>query len=77
MRVHHFYKALMRHYHDKKIIKREFKEGYWILLFNSKIWLFPEKLKSKWSELFQVIQVFPHGTIELEYIDGSKFKVNG
>ena len=45
-----------------------------MLLFNSRLRLFPSKLKSKWTSLYLVTQLFPHGVIELEKKDGMKFK---
>ncbi|XP_060210508.1 uncharacterized protein LOC132637437 [Lycium barbarum] len=59
------YKARMKHYHDKKIFQREFIPGDHVLLFNSRLRLFLGKLKSKWSDPFEVTQVFPHGAIEI------------
>ena len=50
---------------DKHIIKEEFKEEDQVLFFNSRLKLFIEKLKSKWSGPFLVKQVFPHGVIEV------------
>ena len=34
-------------WHDKLIVKKEFEQGQQILLFNSKLKLFPGKLKSR------------------------------
>ncbi|XP_060216833.1 uncharacterized protein LOC132644264 [Lycium barbarum] len=42
------YKARMKHFHDRKILQREFSIGDRVLLFNSRLRLFPGKLKSKW-----------------------------
>jgi len=42
------YKEKMKVYHDKKILKREFYPGQSVLWFNSRLRLFPRKLKSKW-----------------------------
>ncbi|XP_060182424.1 uncharacterized protein LOC132612100 [Lycium barbarum] len=70
------YKARMKHFHDKKILQREFSLGDRVLLFNSRLRLFPRKLKSKWSGPFEIIQVFPHGAIELVCPSGNKIKVN-
>uniref|UniRef100_A0A0D2ZVW3 Uncharacterized protein n=1 Tax=Brassica oleracea var. oleracea TaxID=109376 RepID=A0A0D2ZVW3_BRAOL len=36
-------------FHDKNILKREFKEGSQVLLYNSRLKLFPGKLKTRWS----------------------------
>ncbi|XP_016494629.2 uncharacterized protein LOC107813835 [Nicotiana tabacum] len=41
------YKERMKFVHDKKILKREFKSGDLVLLFNSRLKFFQGKLKSK------------------------------
>nr|XP_009595482.2 uncharacterized protein LOC104091772 [Nicotiana tomentosiformis] len=72
------YKERMKFVHDKKILKRKFKSGDLVLLFNSRLKLFPGKLKSKWSGLFKIVNVSPYDAIELESEDGlHTFKVNG
>ncbi|XP_019244396.1 PREDICTED: uncharacterized protein LOC109224264 [Nicotiana attenuata] len=72
------YKERMKFVHDKKILKREFMSGDLVLLFNSRLKLFPGKLKSKWSGPFKVVYVSPFGAVELESEDGLRtFKVNG
>ena len=45
------YKEKMKKYHDQKIEKREFMVGDLVLLYNSKLRLFPSKLKSKLTAL--------------------------
>ncbi|XP_014503216.1 uncharacterized protein LOC106763558 [Vigna radiata var. radiata] len=70
MRLHAYessrsYKEKVKFYHDKKLIKRVFNPGQQVLLFNSRLKLFPGKLKSKWSGPFMVKHVHPHGVIEL------------
>ena len=67
----------MKKYHDNKIEKREFMVGNLVLLFNSRLRLFPRKLKSKWTGPYLVTQLFPHGAVELETKEGVGFKVNG
>ncbi|XP_070015442.1 uncharacterized protein [Nicotiana sylvestris] len=64
------YKERMKFIHDKKILKREFKSGDLVLLFNSRFKLFPGKLKSKWSGPFKLVNVSPFGAMELESEDG-------
>ncbi|XP_070015465.1 uncharacterized protein [Nicotiana sylvestris] len=72
------YKERVKFVHDKKILKREFNYGDLVLLFNSRLKLYPGKLKSKWSGPFKVISVSPYGAIELESEDGTRtFNVNG
>nr|GEV30182.1 reverse transcriptase domain-containing protein [Tanacetum cinerariifolium] len=56
---------------------RIFNVGDQVLLFNSRLKIFPGKLKTRWSGPFTVVQVFPYGTVELSQPDGPNFKVNG
>jgi len=60
------YKERVKKYHDKKIIQRQFRLGQMVLLFNSRLRLFPCKLKSKWFGPFMVKEVKSYGAIELE-----------
>ncbi|WZZ51926.1 hypothetical protein YC2023_052033 [Brassica napus] len=71
------YKEKTKSFHDKNILKREFKEGDQVLLYNSRLKLFPGKLKSKWSDPFKVKEVKPYGAIVLWSTDGRDFTVNG
>ncbi|XP_049364532.1 uncharacterized protein LOC125829338 [Solanum verrucosum] len=71
------YKEKMKKWHDSRILKRKFRVGDWVLLYNSRLLLFPGKLKSKWSGPFRVTRVFTNGTIEIEDKEGPAFKVNG
>ena len=49
-----------------------------ILLYNSRLHLFPGKLRSRWTGPFHVIKVYDHGAIELvDPKSGEIFKVNG
>ena len=48
-----------------------------MLLLNSKLSLFPGKLKPKWTSPYFVTQIFTHGAVELETKEGVWFKVNG
>ncbi|CAJ2642327.1 unnamed protein product [Trifolium pratense] len=72
------YKERTKRYHDKNLVKKEFYPGQNVLLFNSRLKLFPGKLKSKWSGPFVVKEVSPHGAVELQDSGSSQtFKVNG
>ncbi|XP_075515752.1 uncharacterized protein LOC142550564 [Primulina tabacum] len=71
------YKEQTKKWHDKIIVRRELKPGQQVLLFNSRLKLFPGKLKSRWSGPFVVETIYPHGAIELRCSDGRTFKVNG
>ncbi|XP_058725849.1 uncharacterized protein LOC131597155 [Vicia villosa] len=72
------YTEQTKKWHDQKIQKKEFWEGQLVLLFNSRLKLFPGKLKSRWSGPFLVHKVFSHGAVELKnQVNGDTFKVNG
>ena len=71
------YKERTKAYHDKKIISRHFEPDDQVLLYNSRLTLFPEKLKSRWSGPFTVTNVQPTGAITLQNDKGHKFTVNG
>ena len=52
--------------------------GQQTLLFNSRLRLFPAKLKSRWSGPFKIAQIYPFGAVDLEdEKSGRTFKVNG
>ncbi|XP_075076906.1 uncharacterized protein LOC107822177 [Nicotiana tabacum] len=72
------YKERMKLMHDKHILDRNFKPGDRVLLYNSRLRLFPGKLKSRWSGPFKVVQLFLSGDVEIESEDRTnKFTVNG
>ena len=73
----HLYKEKTKRWHDKNLVRKEFEEGEKVLLFNSRLKLFPGKLKSRWSRPFTVVKVSPHGPIEVRKDDRLTFKVNG
>ncbi|XP_017974477.1 PREDICTED: uncharacterized protein LOC108661557 [Theobroma cacao] len=71
------YEEKTKQWHDKKIVEISFEPGQLVLLYNSRLKLFSRKLKSRWSGIFIVNEVFPHGAIEVRGTDGRKFKING
>ncbi|KAF8044594.1 hypothetical protein N665_7598s0001, partial [Sinapis alba] len=71
------YKEKTKAFHDKKILRREFSAGDQVLLYNSRLKLFPGKLKSRWSGPFKIKEVRPYGAIVLWNKDGGDFTVNG
>ncbi|XP_016515798.1 uncharacterized protein LOC107832465 [Nicotiana tabacum] len=59
------YKEKTKRWHDKSIKTGLFEPGQQVLLFNSRLKLFPGKLKSRWSGPFEVVRVTPYGAIEM------------
>jgi len=65
-----------KHWPNKQIMKKRFEEGDIVILFNSKLGLFPGKLRSQWLGLFKVNKVSPLGAIEVWSESSGAFKVN-
>ncbi|XP_050890775.1 uncharacterized protein LOC127096221, partial [Lathyrus oleraceus] len=53
------YKERTKQWHDKRISRKIFKQGDAVLLFNSRLKLFPGKLRSRWSGPFHITKIFP------------------
>ena len=74
-RIH---KARIEEFHNKKIIRKTFNVSKKVLLYNSRLHLFPGKLRSRWSGPFIVKHVYPYGACDIENPkNGNVFKVNG
>nr|GEX32974.1 reverse transcriptase domain-containing protein [Tanacetum cinerariifolium] len=71
------YKEKTKRLHDSKIKDLVFNIDDRVLLFNSRLKIFSDKLKFRWSGPFTISHVFPFDTIELSQPDGPNFKVNG
>ncbi|CAN6696991.1 unnamed protein product [Malus baccata var. baccata] len=72
------YKEKIKVFHDKMIRGKTFSVGQKVLLFNSRLRLFPSKLRSKWIGPFVITNVFVHGAIQIQSLKtGHEFKVNG
>jgi len=72
------YKEKTKDWHDRRILRKDFKEGDKVLLYTSRLRLFPGKLKSRWTGPYIVHKVHPHGAIELhDPCTLNTFKVNG
>ena len=72
------YKDRMKWIHDKNTLRKSFEPGQKVLLYNSRLHLFPGKLRSQWTGPFIVHTIYPHGAIKIENPkNGDMFKVNG
>ena len=71
------YKERTKKWQDKHLIKRDFMIGDKVLLFNTRLKLFPGKLKFRWTRPYEIIKVFPFGAVEVTHLDKGTFKVNG
>ncbi|GJU07696.1 reverse transcriptase domain-containing protein [Tanacetum coccineum] len=72
------YKERTKKWHNSRLYgDKDLKVGDKVLLYNSRLKVYPGKLKSKWSGPNIVKTVYPHGAIEIIDRDGVSFKVNG
>ena len=71
------YKDKTKKWHDQRILRKEFRAGEKVLLFNSRLRLFPGKLKSKWGGPYTVVSSNTFGTVTLRTDTGEEFRVNG
>ena len=72
------YKERLKLFHDKTIAQKTFAPNQKVLLYSSRLHIFPRKLRSLWTDPFIVKVVYSYGAMEIENPDtGKSFKVNG
>ena len=71
-------KDKLKKWHDHLIARKNFNQGDQVLLYDSKLHLFPGKLKSRWIGPFTIHHAYPNGSVDLlNTKDNRVFKVNG
>ena len=72
------YKERLKLFHDKNIVRKTFEPHQMVLLYSSRLHIFPGKLHSRWIGPFIVKVVHPYSAVEIENPENGKiFKVNG
>ena len=72
------YKERLKLFHDTTIARKNFEPNQKVLLYSSRLCMFPGKLRSLWTGPFVVNVVYPYGAVEIENPkNGKSFKVNG
>ncbi|RDY08585.1 hypothetical protein CR513_07167, partial [Mucuna pruriens] len=72
------YKQRVKQFHDHQILRKEFQVDQKVLLFNSRLKLIADKLRSKWDGPFINTKVLPYSAIELQdELTRSTFQANG
>ena len=67
----------MKNLHDRHISRKNFKIGQYVLLYDSRLYLFPRKLKSRWTGPFRIRVISNHGAYDIENLkDCQVTKVN-
>ncbi|CAN6695175.1 unnamed protein product [Malus baccata var. baccata] len=71
------YKQKTKAFHDNMIRGKSFSIGQKVLLFNSRLRLFPGKLRSKWIGPFVITNISSYGAIQIQSLKtGHEFQVN-
>ncbi|RVW92962.1 Retrovirus-related Pol polyprotein from transposon 17.6 [Vitis vinifera] len=71
-------KDKLKRWHDQIVLRKEFQEGQKVLLYDSKLHIFPGKLKSRWNGPYLVHKAYSNGVVEITNPkNGCIFKVNG
>jgi transposase InsO family protein len=72
------YKERIKRWYDKRLKKKEFKEGDKVLLYNSRFKTSRKgKLQSKWDRPYVVHSVLSNGAVTIIDVKGDQFMVNG
>ena len=71
------YKAKTKKWHDKHIIRKEFQPGDLVLVYDSKLHIFPGKFKSRWFGPFTIKRILSNGAFEVQSASEGIFSVNG
>ncbi|KAF3655536.1 hypothetical protein FXO37_15893 [Capsicum annuum] len=71
------YKEKIKLHHDHKIKKVIFEKGDQVLLYNSRLCLFPSRSQSRWFGPFTMVRFFQYSALELKHDGEDLFKVNG
>ena len=69
------FKEKVKRCHDKRIQKREFQVGEYVLLYNSHFRFFAGKLLSKWEGPYVIEEVYRSGAIKINNGEGTNPKV--
>ena len=69
------FKEKVKRWHDKRIQKREFNVGDYVLLFNSHLRFFAGKLLSRWEGPYDIEEVYRSGAIKINNFEGTNPKV--
>jgi hypothetical protein len=72
------YKERIKRWYEKRLKKKEFKEGDKVFLYNSRFkTLGKDKLQSKWDGPYIVHSVLSNGAVTIMDVKGDQFMVNG
>ena len=65
------FKEKVKRWHDKRIQKREFKVGEYVVLYNSRFRSFAGNLLTKWEGPYVIEEVYRSGAIKINNAEGT------
>ena len=68
------YREKTKRWHDKHLLRKEFKVGDKGMIFNSRLKLFLGKLRLRWSRPVTITLVTLYGAIRVQAENGQEFK---
>lgn len=71
------YKEKTKKWSNQRIKRHEFHKGEKVLVYKSRLHLFPEKLCSRIYSPLTMVKVFPHGVFEQKSNNRNTFQING
>ena len=75
MKMPNYSKKKVKRWHDKRIQKREFKVGEYVLLYNYRFRFFAGKFLSKWEGPYIIEEVYRSRAIKINNAEGTNPKV--
>ena len=69
------FKEKVKRCHDRRIQKREFNVGEYVLLYNSCLRFFAGKLLSKWEGPYVIEEVYRSGAIKINNFESTSLRV--
>ena len=69
------FKEKVKRWHDKRIQKREFNVGDYVLLYNSRLRIFAGKILSKWEGPYIIEEVYRSSAIKINNFEGTNPRV--
>ena len=71
------YKERLKLFHDKNIVRKTFEPHQKVLLYSSRLHIFPGKLRSRWTGPFIVKVVYPYDAVEIENPENGRSALSG
>ena len=76
MKMQKLFTEKVKRWHDKRIQKREFKVGGYVLLYKSRFRFFAGKLLTIWEGPYVIEEVYRSGAIKINNAEGTNRRLS-